>query len=104
MKVELEPQDLEKIANMVVDRLKPFLNNNHKAADNELMTVEETAKYLKVTKSFVYEKIHKKEIPFRKVGKFPRFRKKHIDIWLKNPYSHELDNFNLNIDRKGVNT
>lgn len=102
MKIEFEPQDLEKIAAIVVERLKPLLSNNHKAKDSDLLTVEEVATYLKVKTSWVYEKIHTRQIPFHKVGKFPRFRKKSIDIWLENPYSSELSNFNLNINRKGV--
>lgn len=62
---------------------------------DELMDVEGLALYLKVPKSWVYEKVHKKEIPFHKAGKFPRFRKKHIDLWLKNPYSPDLNIYKL---------
>ena len=40
-------------------------------------------------------KVHKKEIPSYKAGKFPRFRRKHIDMWLSNPYHPDLDNYNL---------
>ena len=96
MKIELESSDIERIAEKVVEKLKPMLNGSHNPKDNELMTVNEVASYLKVKESWVYEKIHNRQIPYHKCGKFPRFRKKYIDIWLKNPYSPELDNFNLN--------
>jgi excisionase family DNA binding protein len=96
MKIELETTDIERIVERVVERLTPLLRHNPKRNDNELMTVEEVSSYLKVKTSFIYDKVSKREIPFHKCGKFPRFRKKFIDIWLQNPYSSELDNFNLN--------
>lgn len=98
MKIEIDDSQLiDNIVERVAERLTPLFNNCSMGNDNELMTVKETADYLKVKTSFIYEKVHKREIPFHKCGKFPRFRKKYIDIWLKNPYSPELDNFNLNI-------
>ena len=96
MKIEIDDSQLiNDIVEKVVERLKPLLNNSHKPKGDELMDVQGLAGYLKVKESWVYEKIHNRQIPFYKAGKFPRFRKKYIDIWLKNPYSSELDNFNL---------
>jgi excisionase family DNA binding protein len=87
MKLKLEEADIEKIVDSVVDQLAPLLRQNSKSDDSELMDVKGLAKYLKVKESWVYEKIHTKKIPFVKAGRFPRFRKKHIDKWLANPYS-----------------
>ena len=97
MKLEINDSVLVgEIAKKVVEQIAPLIKDNPKNSGNELMTVEEVADYLKVKVPFIYDKVHKREIPFHKCGKFPRFRKKFIDIWLSNPYSHELDNFNLN--------
>ncbi len=96
MKIELEVSDIERIAEKVTEQLKPLLKNSHDSKGDELMDVKSLANYLKVKESWVYEKVHKRGIPFYKAGKFPRFRKKFIDLWLLNPYSSELDNFNLN--------
>ncbi|KHE93613.1 MAG: helix-turn-helix domain-containing protein [Candidatus Scalindua rubra] len=88
MKAELNLNSDELVARItqeVVKQLKPLLNDHDNG--NELMTVEEVANYLKVKPSWVYEKIHTRKIPFQKAGRFPRFRKKHIDKWLENPYS-----------------
>ncbi len=102
MKIEINDSELvNDIVERVVERLTPLLKYNSKTDDNKLMDVKGLASYLEVKESWVYEKIHKKEIPFLKAGKFPRFRRKHIDIWLKNPYSSELDNFNLNHKKGG---
>ena len=82
MKIELETSDIERIVEMVVERLKPAINNSHKSNDDELLTVESLAKYLSVSKQWVYERVHLKEIPYVKMGKFPRFKKHEIDNWL----------------------
>ncbi len=88
MKIEIDDTVLiDTIVEKVVERLKPLLNNSNNSKYDELMTVDEVANYLKVKPSWVYEKVHTKKIPFQKAGRFPRFRKKHIDKWLDNPYS-----------------
>ena len=88
-------QLINDIVEKVVESLTPLLKQNSKSNDNELMTVNELANYLKVKTSWVYEKIHTREIPFKKIGKFPRFRKRDIDIWLDNPYHPDLSHYNL---------
>ena len=103
MKIELEIDDIEKIAVKVVESLKPLLSNSHDSNDNELMDVKGLAGYLKVKKTWVYEKIHKKEIPFHRACKFPRFRKKHVDLWLLNPYHPNLSEYNLNYRKEVKN-
>jgi excisionase family DNA binding protein len=101
MKIEIDDKALiDEIAKKVIEHITPLLKGTLQGKDNELMTVDEVAKYLKVKVSWVYDKIHRKEIPFQKVGKFPRFKKKYIDAWLKNPYSPELDIFNLNHNKR----
>ena len=103
MKIEIDNSQLIKdIVEKVVKRITPLLTQNQKNNDSELMTVEDLSSYLKVKTSWVYEKVHVREIPFHKAGKFPRFRKKHIDIWLLNPYHSDLSHYNLNHNRKEV--
>ena len=88
MRIEIDDTVLiDTIVEKVFEKLKPLLNNSHDSKDNELMDVKGLAGYLKVKESWVYEKIHTKQIPFQKAGRFPRFRKKNIDKWLENPYS-----------------
>ncbi len=106
MKIEIDDKELIKeIVEQVFDKLKPLLNGSHnpKSNDNELMTVEEVRKYLKFEKkSSVYDKVHSKAIPFLKNGTLLRFRRKHIDLWLQNPYHPDLSIYNLNYNGKGV--
>ncbi|MHC4270442.1 MAG: helix-turn-helix domain-containing protein [Planctomycetota bacterium] len=100
MKIELETSDIERIVEKVVERLTPLLKHNSNSSYNDILTVDELADYIKVKTSWIYE-IHKREIPFQKAGKFSRFRKKDIDLWLLNPYHHDLDNYNLNHNGRG---
>ncbi len=103
MKIEIDDSQLiNDIVEKVVERLKPLLSHNSKSNDNELMTVEELADYLKVKKSSIYDKVHTKSIPFLKNGNTLRFRRKHIDLWLQNPYHPDLSIYNLNHNGKEV--
>ncbi len=109
MKFEIDDKELIKeIVEQVIQRLKPMLNGSHNPKDNALMDVKGLIDYLnskakesQIKESWVYERVHKKTIPFEKAGKFLRFRKKYIDIWLINPYHPDLGIYNLNHNGKG---
>jgi excisionase family DNA binding protein len=80
--MEIEIDDtllIDMIVEKVVESLTHLLKQNSKSNDNELVTVDEVANYLKVKISWVYEKIHTKQISFQKAGKFTHFWKKHIN-------------------------
>lgn len=50
---------------------------------DEIMTIDEVAKYLKVTKKTIYYLIYQKSLPTVKLGsRLLRFRKSDIDKWL----------------------
>ena len=57
--------------------------------DNEIMTLEEVAAYLKLTPQTIYTWAQEKRIPAAKLGKEWRFKKSIIDEW-----------FNQHIDDK----
>ncbi len=102
MKIEIDDTKLiENIAGKVIEHIKPLLNEDNGSKDNKLMTVDEVAAYLRVKKSYIYEKIHVNGIPYHKVGKFLRFRKNEIDIWIRNPYASTLAK-SCNLGRKEV--
>lgn len=53
---------------------------------DEILTIEELAAYLKVSKSMLYQMAQKGAIPASKVGKHWRFHKGTIEEWLlRNP-------------------
>ena len=49
----------------------------------EIMTLEETAKYLKIGKSTLYKMAREGKIPAVKIANQWRFRKEDIDKWLQ---------------------
>lgn len=82
MKFEIEPQDIEAIAQRVSEIIKPMLT--HHAGTNEkdfVFDVKGLSEYLHVNPSWVYKQVSLKAIPYFKAGKFPRFRKREIDKW-----------------------
>ena len=48
-----------------------------------VLTIDELAEYLKVSKSTLYKLAQEGRIPSQKVGKHWRFRKDAIDRWLE---------------------
>ncbi len=99
MKFEIDSNALiDKIVSGVTEQINMLVKHGSKAnvKDDELMNVEEIAGYLKAKKSSIYDRVHNRSIPFLKNGKFLRFKKKHIDIWLLNPYHPDLNHYNLN--------
>jgi excisionase family DNA binding protein len=53
------------------------------APDNDLLTVDSAAKYLSVSKDYIYRKTCANEIPFHKKGKRNYFSKQELSDWLK---------------------
>lgn len=87
MKAELEQTDIEAIALRVVELLKPILSDAGRYEEDAIFNVESLADYLKVSRQWLYERTHLKEIPHIKIDGQLRFRKKNIDKW--------LDSFNV---------
>jgi excisionase family DNA binding protein len=97
VKVELQIDTQEFVAaisKVLLKELKPLLERQT-VHTGPLFTVKTLAKYLEVSDQWVYERVHLKEIPYLKVGKFPRFKKSDIDKWLdtlKIPAAYPLSN------------
>ncbi len=88
MKLEIEPTDIEAIAQRVSDILRPMIARVERAdaaaASDTILDVEGLAAYLHVNTSWIYKQVSLKAIPYFKTGKYPRFRKKEIDRWIEN--------------------
>ena len=82
MKSELEPMDIQTIADKVVERLKPFLSQKADRQEDIIFDVSGLCEYLHVSPKWIHERTHLKEIPYHKLSnKQLRFRKKEIDKW-----------------------
>ena len=61
--------------------------------EDNLFTVEEVTKYLKIPKSTIYKLSQKGQIPSSKIGKQLRFKKSSLDKWLTEKESTTLSLF-----------
>lgn len=90
MKAELEPQDIESIAQRVVELLSTTIAKNaEQGTDDNLLTTDEVAEVLKVKKAQIYAWVNESKykddgIPFLKAGKFLRFSHKEVLKWMQN--------------------
>lgn len=86
---DIAPEAYQAIAEMVIDRLRPFLSGNGKSAgEDALMTIDETAAFLKTSKAQIYQWVNNSQhglgnFPYYKAGKLLRFSKKAIIKWLE---------------------
>lgn len=64
-------------------------------AENEIMTLEEVAEYLKLTPQTIYTWAQEKRIPAAKLGKEWRFKRSIVDAWF-NQHIDEKFNFIVN--------
>ena len=55
---------------------------------SEIMSLDELADYLKVSKSTLYKLVQQGGIPGQKVGKQWRFHKSAVDDWLRSNPQH----------------
>lgn len=83
MKTIFEAEDIEALAQAVIERLRPLLSSIRVNEPDEIFTVQTLAKYLSVEPTWVYKAVSLKEIPYFKVGKYTRFKKSVIDKWVE---------------------
>lgn len=83
MKTELniDTQELvREISQEVVKAIRPLLSG--RAEDDSILDLDGLAKYLSVTRNWIYQQTHINTIPHHKLGSQLRFRKRDIDKWL----------------------
>lgn len=80
MKAELEPTDVEQIAKRVIELIKPMILSNNKEADT-VFDKKALSEYLKVDVTWIDHNLH--VLPYFKAGKYTRFKRSSIDLWIK---------------------
>ncbi|MDQ2719405.1 MAG: helix-turn-helix domain-containing protein [Bacteroidota bacterium] len=85
--ISIEKEELEDIIYKAVGAAlatAAFVRQKEKPADIDefIMKSPELCKYLKMKISTLYQKTHKRQIPFNKQGKTMYFKKDEIDKWL----------------------
>ena len=67
---------------------------------DEIMTIEEVAKYLKLKPQTIYTWAQNGKIPAAKIGKEWRFRKDIIDAWFLNHFDEKFQGLLAELDEK----
>jgi excisionase family DNA binding protein len=57
--------------------------------EENIFTIDEVSKYLKIPKSTIYKLCQRNQMPFSKIGKQLRFRKTSVDNWLSEKETRE---------------
>ena len=78
MKTELEPQDIQAIAEKVVELLKPYLSNVKQGGQEFIFDKRQLAAYLNIDVSWI-DKNYEEKLPHFHIGKYIRFKKSKID-------------------------
>jgi excisionase family DNA binding protein len=95
LKTELEPADIEAIAQRVSELIKSQNSCQCKHDKKEtIFTPESLAEYLQVDTSWIYRQVSNKGIPYFKNGKYVRFRKSSIDKWIASSERQPIPQFN----------
>ena len=68
--------------------------------DNDIMTLEEVASYLKLKPQTIYTWAQEKKIPAAKLGKEWRFKKSIIDEWILHHIDERFDQIIENWKKK----
>ena len=70
-------------------------------ADEEIMTLEEVAAYLKVKPQTIYTWAQEKRIPAAKLGKEWRFKRSIIDAWFNQHIDEKFDHIVKKTENNG---
>lgn len=67
---------------------------------DEIMTIEEVAKYLKLKPQTIYTWAQNGKIPAAKIGKEWRFRKDIVDTWFLNHFDEKFQGLLEEVEQK----
>ncbi len=59
------------------------MNQSFHQLEDPILTIPEVARYLKISKSKIYNLVSKKEIPHLKIGRNVRIRQTDLQMWME---------------------
>jgi excisionase family DNA binding protein len=78
----LSEEGIKVLAEQITENIKKTIFPSESSADDSYMNIEETAKLINLAKSSIYGLVHRKKIPYHKVGKKLYFSKESILQWI----------------------
>jgi hypothetical protein len=92
MRIELEPSDIDQIAQRVVELIEPMLSGGQDQTQR-IMDKKALSEYLKVDVTWIDKNLYM--LPHFKAGKYVRFKKLNIDNWIRG--IEKLPSFHLRL-------
>jgi len=74
---------MSKNVKILLDKIRTIVYNNLNMVNSNLMTIEDLADYLKVTRRTIYDWLKHNKVPALKLVGQWRFKKDKIDDWLE---------------------
>ncbi len=92
---------VDEIAEVLLQHILPVLNQTKKEVkdEDELLTIEQVADFLKLKVSTIYGYTQRAEIPFFKRGKRLYFSKLSLYEWIKNGRKKTLKEISIEAER-----
>lgn len=78
----LSEEGIKVLAEQITENIKKAITPSESSTDDAYMSIDETAKLINLAKSSIYGLVHRKKIPFHKVGKKLYFSKESILQWI----------------------
>ena len=67
---------------LLIDNLIMAVERHDPGSIPSLLTIEEVAEFLRVSKTSVYRLVERRELPFHRVGRTLRFTRKDLETYL----------------------
>ena len=86
----------------MLERIETMVENlsSEKSSEDNLLTVDQTSKLVKLSISTIYSKVSRKEIPAFKIGKRLYFSKDEIIAWIKSGKIKTIADIRNEINRR----
>ena len=81
MKIDLEPSDIEQIAQKVVEMIRPMLSRYQDTGKEAIMDKKGLSEYLQLDVSWIDKNLY--QLPYFKAGKYIRFKQSQIEKWIQ---------------------
>jgi len=86
MKIEIEPQDIERIAEKVIEKLLPMIQIND--PPDKIMGADELSQFIGKSKDQIYQWVNQSQhglsdFPYLKAGRSLKFSQNEIVQWMK---------------------
>jgi excisionase family DNA binding protein len=99
MRTTLEAEDIQAIAEAVIEKLKPLLVSNNGHSEDRVFDKKGLAEYLNVSMSTINKLVSNKQIPHFKINHGSaggvRFYKRDIDKWIRKQTIPDINPFQL---------